>query len=101
MAGMEWRKGGREEEREREEQLMPWSTGALGCAYLPVILHVVAQADEAGLELLGPQSPTMVLPEPPKAGVRGWCGDQATEMGEGPGHMQRAGEDTWGRETQS
>lgn len=33
----------------------------LGIA-LPVVLHVVAQADEAGLELLRPQRPAVVLP---------------------------------------
>ena len=82
---------------------MPQSAGAPGCAYLPVIFHVVAQADEAGLEFLRPQCPAMVLPGgPSKAGVQGQCRDQATEVGEGPGHMQWAGEeDTWGRETHS
>lgn len=49
-----------EEERKRRAV----NVGLLGpwFAYLPVILHVVAQADEAGLEFLRPQCPAMVLP---------------------------------------
>lgn len=52
-------RGRGEGEKERAvnvSQLEAW------CAYLPVILHVVAQADEAGLEFLRPQCPAMVLP---------------------------------------
>lgn len=50
----------RREERERRAV----NVSLLGPrrSYLPVILHVVAQADEAGLELLRPQCPAMVLP---------------------------------------
>lgn len=69
---------GRGEEREKEEQLMPQSAGAPGCAYLPVILHVVAQADEAGLEFLRPQCPAMVLP----GAIEGRC----TGAVQRPGH---------------
>ena len=95
----------REKEREREEQLMPQSAGAQGGAYLPVIFHVVAQADEAGLELLRPQRPAVVLP-----GVRrrvcargGVETRPARRRGErGQGHMQRAGGgEHIGGETQS
>lgn len=91
--GVGWREGGdREKEREREEQLMPQSAGAQGGAYLPVILHVVAQADEAGLELLRPQRPAVVLPGVRRQ-VRARGGAEtrpARRRGErGRGHMQR------------
>lgn len=72
-------RGGETERREREkEQLMPRSAGV--GAYLPVILHIVAQADEAGLELLRPQRPAVVLP-----GGRPWRPGPAERWGEGPG----------------
>lgn len=65
-----------------------------GGAYLPVILHVVAQADEAGLEFLWPQCPAVVLPGVQRQVCKGRCGKQAsTEMGEGPGlHAEGRGQ---------
>lgn len=99
------------EEREREEQLMPWSAGPKG-AYLPVILHVVAQADEAGLELLWPQCPAVVLPGVRGRRARGGVETTPTQRwGGGPGsHEEGWGEhrvrgdvdmvmakDSWGR----
>lgn len=62
--------------------------------YLPVVLHVVAQADEAGLELLGPQRPAMVLPGPSEGRCAGGVAGVETRMRD-RGHMQRAG----GRDT--
>lgn len=63
--------------------MVHWGPGG---AYLPVILHVVAQADEAGLEFLWPQRPAVVLPGVQRQVCMGWCGEQAsTEVGEGPG----------------
>lgn len=88
------RRNGEWEGEERERRAVNSQSAGPQGAYLPVVLHVVAQADEAGLELLRPQGPAMVLP--------GGHPRQATEVGEGPGHMQWAGEeDTWGRETHS
>lgn len=58
--------------------------GGPGGAYLPVILHVVAQADEAGLELLRPQCPAVVLPGVRRQVCKGRYGDQASaEVGRG------------------
>ena len=60
---MGWPREGRQREGERERRAVNatvrWGPGG---AYLPVVLHVVAQADEAGLELLRPQRPAVVLP---------------------------------------
>lgn len=57
----EWQ-GSSEREGRKEKRAVNASLLGLWCAYLPVILHVVAQADEAGLEFLRPQCPAMVLP---------------------------------------
>lgn len=86
-------RGDREKEREKEEQLMPQSAGAQGGAYLPVILHVVAQADETGLELLRPQRPAVVLPGVRRqVCARGGVETRPARRGvRGQGHMQRAG----------
>lgn len=76
---------GRQRRRERRavNAMVHWGPGG---AYLPVILHVVAQADEAGLEFLWPQRPAVVLPGVQRQVCKGRCGKQAgTEVGEGPG----------------
>lgn len=51
--GVKWQGWGDRGERERRavNATICWGPGG---AYLPVILHVVAQADEAGLEFLWP-----------------------------------------------
>lgn len=67
-----------------------------GDAYLPVILHIVAQADEAGLELLWPQRPAVVLPGVQRQVCKGRRGNQAAQRwGEGPGlHAEGEGRAT-------
>lgn len=82
--------------------MVHWGPGG---AYLPVILHVVAQADEAGLEFLWPQRPAVVLPGVQRQVCKGRCGKQPAQRWErGQGYLQRAGgwgRHTWRRETQS
>lgn len=76
--------GRRARRAERGEKSCYWRPRP---AYLAVVLHVVAQADEAGLKLLGPQRAAVVL-------VRGRPG-----VGEGPGSHAEGGRgegDTWG-----
>lgn len=102
--GMARGRGDREKEREKEKSsynaTVRWGPGG---AYLPVILHVVAQADEAGLELLWPQRPAVVLPASEGRCAQGavWRPGRHQGRERGPGHVQRVGEgDTRGRETQ-
>lgn len=80
MAG--W--GDREGERERRavNAMVRWGPGG---AYLPVILHVVAQADEAGLEFLRPQRPAVVLPVSKGRCARGGVESRPAQRWEGPG----------------
>ena len=93
----------REKERERRavNATVLWGPGN---AYLPVILHVVAQADEAGLELLRPQRPAVVLPgvrrqECARGGVETRPAQRRGERGQG--HMQDRGRGTHRGKTQS
>lgn len=84
-------RAGRQKERERRavNAMVRWGPG---CAYLPVILHVVAQADEAGLEFLWPQRPAVVLPVSEGRCARGGVETRPHRGGErGQGYMQRAG----------
>ena len=59
-----------EEEEEEEEEEEGRSTGRGMGPNLPVVLHVVAQADETRLELLRSQRPAVVLGGPSVGGQR-------------------------------
>lgn len=74
----------RERKRRAVNATVRWGPGG---AYLPVILHVVAQADEAGLELLRPQRPAVVLP----ASEGRYAQGAARRWGEGPGSHAEGG----------
>lgn len=66
---------------------MPQPAGAQGFSYLPVVLHIVAQTDEAGLEFLRPQCPDMVLP----GAIEGRRTGTGTGAVQRPGHRSGRG----------
>ena len=97
VAGGGMARVGRQRRGERERRavnaMVHWGPGD---AYLPVILHIVAQADEAGLEFLWPQRPAVVLPGVQRQVCKGRRGNQAAQRwGEGPGlHAEGRGRGT-------